>query len=163
MHVLRGYAAVALADPRDPKNVAHALRACGAFGAAFLTHAGIRYKRSTVDTQKAYRHMPLIHAGDSAEDVMRMLPFDCVPIAVECNGSTPLEHFEHPERAFYVFGPEDGNLSDVIIKSCRNNVRIPSVFCLNLAAAVNVVLYDRAAKNSPNRSVFINGIREPHP
>lgn len=158
MIVLRGFSAVALANPKDSKNVAHALRACGAFGAAFLTYAGTRYVRSTIDTQKAYRHMPLIQAGDSPEDVLRLLPFDCVPVAVECNGTVSLESYAHPERAYYIFGPEDGNLSPAIADACRDVVRIPSVFCLNLAAAVNVVLYDRVAKNTPDRTPHANGV-----
>lgn len=161
MIVLRGFSAVALANPRDPKNVAHALRACGAFDAAFLTYSGTRYKRQTVDTQKAYRHMPLIQAGDNPEDVMRMLPFDCVPVAVECSGSVPLEGFVHPERAMYIFGPEDGDVSRAIMDKCKHVVRISSVYCLNLAAAVNVVLYDRAAKKTPNGTRYAHGAPVP--
>jgi tRNA(Leu) C34 or U34 (ribose-2'-O)-methylase TrmL len=158
MIVFRGYFAVALANPRDPKNVAHALRACGAFGSAFLAYSGARYKHSTVDTQKAYRHMPLIHAGAKPEDVLTVIPHDCVPIAVEiAPNAKPLESYTHPERAIYIMGPEDGSLHQDVMDRCKDVVRIRSRYCLNLAAAVNVVLYDRSAKGTPISAAYEHG------
>ena len=47
-----------------------------------------------------------------------------------------------------MFGPEDGSLSKGDLAACHRFVRIPTNSCLNLAAAVNVVLYDRLAKRS---------------
>jgi hypothetical protein len=55
-----------------------------------------------------------------------------------------LGEFVHPPRALYVFGPEDGSLDRGLLAACHRFVQIPSRSCLNLAAAVNVVLYDRA-------------------
>lgn len=57
-----------------------------------------------------------------------------------------LVDFEHPEDALYVFGPEDGGLPKPIRLACHRFVFIPTHHCLNLAAAVNVVLYDRRLK-----------------
>jgi tRNA(Leu) C34 or U34 (ribose-2'-O)-methylase TrmL len=54
--------------------------------------------------------------------------------------------FEHPENALYVFGPEDGSLPKTVRLLCHRFVVIPTHHCLNLAAAVNVVLYDRRLK-----------------
>lgn len=156
----RGYFAVGLCLPRDPKNVASALRACGCFEAAFLAYSGKRYEKHAADTQKAYRHMPLMRAGDEPASILDVLPYDCVPVAVELvDGAAPLQHYRHPERAYYVFGPEDGSIPDDVVRRCRDVVRIPSVFCLNLAAAVNVVLYDRVAKGTVNNARFANGIQ----
>lgn len=77
------------------------------------------------------------------------LPFDCVPVAVELiRDRCPLERYVHPHSAFYVFGPEDGSVSKAVLDRCRDVVFIPSNLCLNLAASVNVVLYDRAAKRA---------------
>jgi tRNA(Leu) C34 or U34 (ribose-2'-O)-methylase TrmL len=45
-----------------------------------------------------------------------------------------------------VFGPEDGHVPKGVRGACHRFVTIPSDGCLNLAAAVNVVLYDRMAK-----------------
>jgi tRNA(Leu) C34 or U34 (ribose-2'-O)-methylase TrmL len=162
MLVYRGYCAVALANPRDSKNVAHALRACGAFGAAFLAYTGTRYAKSPVDAQKAYRHMPLLHAGDEPDAVLSVIPYDCVPVVIEIHPrSRPLESYTHPERALYIFGPEDGSVPATVMARCRDVLRIQSKFCLNLAAAVNVVLYDRAAKGSLRGQPFEHGAPVP--
>jgi tRNA(Leu) C34 or U34 (ribose-2'-O)-methylase TrmL len=54
-----------------------------------------------------------------------------------------LTDFVHPEWAIYVFGPEDGSLPKAVRHACHRFVWIPSEQCLNLAAAVNVVLCHR--------------------
>ena len=51
-----------------------------------------------------------------------------------------------PESAAYVFGPENGSLDEAMLDGCTHIVAIPGRTCSNLAAAVNVVLYDRIAK-----------------
>jgi tRNA(Leu) C34 or U34 (ribose-2'-O)-methylase TrmL len=69
------------------------------------------------------------------------------PVAVELLPTAePLMSFEHPEDALYVFGPEDGGLPKAVRLHCHRFVFIPTHHCLNLAAAVNVVLYDRRLK-----------------
>ena len=74
------------------------------------------------------------------------LPDECVPVAVErVAEATPLPEFEHPERAMYVFGPENGSLDETMIERCAHIVSIPGHECSNLAAVVNVVLCDRIA------------------
>ncbi len=55
---------------------------------------------------------------------------------------------KHPEDAFYVFGPEDGGLPKPVRLLCHRFAVIPTHHCLNLAAAVNVVLYDRRLKRT---------------
>jgi tRNA(Leu) C34 or U34 (ribose-2'-O)-methylase TrmL len=54
-----------------------------------------------------------------------------------------LETYTHPERAFYIFGPEDGSLKDDILSRCKDKIYISTKFCLNLAMAVGTILYDR--------------------
>lgn len=69
------------------------------------------------------------------------------PVAIELvPGSVPLDLFEHPEDTLYVFGPEDGHLPPGLRQVCHSFVQIPSFHCLNLAAAVYTVLYDRMVK-----------------
>ena len=78
---------------------------------------------------------------------MDAIPFDCDPVAVDLLADArPLPGFTHPERAFYIFGPEDGTLGKAITARCVHKVYIPTKHCLNLAMAANTVLYDRAAK-----------------
>ncbi len=57
-----------------------------------------------------------------------------------------LTTFVHPANPVYVFGPEDGSVPPVIRRHCYKFVYIPAYHCLNLSAAVDVVLYDRMAK-----------------
>lgn len=140
----RGFACVGLDNPKNHFNVGSALRAAGVYGAGFVAFTGQRYKKASTDTMKAYRHMPLIHATD----IFDVLPYDCVPVAVEIvlGLARPLPSYTHPERAFYIFGAEDATLGEKILSRCRDVVYIPTEACMNLAATVNVVLYDRLAK-----------------
>jgi tRNA(Leu) C34 or U34 (ribose-2'-O)-methylase TrmL len=139
----RGYACVGLYKPKDNHNVGGVLRAAGCYDIAMVAASGKRYKRHSSDTMAAHRHLPLIQT----EDLLDVIPFDCVPVAIEIlPGSKSLIDYTHPERAFYIFGPEDNSVPAKILEKCRDKVSIPTVRCMNLAATVNVVLYDRLAK-----------------
>lgn len=97
----------------------------------------------STDTMKAWRHMPCI----TAESVMDAVPFGCVPVVIElCDRAKSLVNFSHPESAYYIFGPEDGSVKKEIIERAPLVIQVPTRYCMNLAAAVNVVLYDRIAK-----------------
>lgn len=140
---LRGYAAIGLFMPKTAANVGSALRAAGCYGAAMVAVSGQRYRRAGTDTQASYRHLPLVQT----EDLHSIVPYDCIPVAVDLlEGAIELHKYVHPERAFYVFGPEDGTLGKSVTDWCRDKIVIPTRQCMNLAATVNVVLYDRLAK-----------------
>jgi tRNA(Leu) C34 or U34 (ribose-2'-O)-methylase TrmL len=140
---LRGYAAIGLHQPKTPANVGSVLRAAHCYGAALVVTSGQRYTRAPTDPQAAYRHIPLVQCADLHDAI----PFDCVPVAVDLiEGARPLHKYSHPERAFYVFGPEDGTLGPRITGWCRDTVYVPTRYCMNLAATVNVILYDRMVK-----------------
>lgn len=131
--------------PKTPTNVGSVLRAAHCYGAALVAQTGKRYHGVSTDTTKAYRHLPLL----SVDDLFSVVPHDCVPVAVDIlDDARSLVTYTHPERAFYIFGPEDGTLGKAITDRCRDKVFVPTAFCMNLAAAVNVVLYDRAAKEA---------------
>jgi len=144
---MRGYAAIGLDNPKNPINVGSVLRAAGVYGAAFVAVSGDRipykYHRTPTDTMKHYRHMPLIRVAD----LSTIIPFDCVPVAVDLvEDAISLPEYTHPERAFYIFGGEDATLGHRVLSWCRDTIMIPTDGCMNLAACVNVVLYDRLAK-----------------
>lgn len=142
---LRGYSAVGLFQPKTATNVGSVLRAAHCYGSALVALSGNRYKRSSTDTTKAYRHLPLLQVGD----LFDAIPFDCVPVAIDLvDGAREITTYVHPERAFYIFGPEDGTLGRAITDRCRDKVFVPTAFCMNLAACVNVVLYDRYLKGA---------------
>lgn len=140
---MRGYAAIGLHMPKTPDNVGSVVRACHCYGAAMVAMTGQRYKGARTDPQKGYRHIPLVHF----EDLKDAIPYDCVPVAVDLlEGARPMQTYTHPERAFYIFGPEDGTLGKHTTSWCRDVIYIPTAHCMNLAATVNVVLYDRMVK-----------------
>jgi tRNA(Leu) C34 or U34 (ribose-2'-O)-methylase TrmL len=108
-----------------------------------MAASGQRFGHNCSDTMKAHRHMPYFRVDDLKE----VIPYDCVPVAVDLvDGAIALQKYVHPERAFYVFGAEDATLGDRVLSWCRDRVFVPTFGCMNLAATVNVVLYDRMAK-----------------
>lgn len=147
---MRGYAAIGLLSPKSSANVGSVLRAAGCFDVGLVIVQGQRYQRACTDTTQQYRHMPLIHAN-----LRDAIPFDAVPVAVDLvEGARCLHGYTHPERAFYIFGPEDGTLGAATIEWCRDVIYIPTRGCMNLAATVNVVLYDRQKKRSREERVL---------
>jgi len=142
----KSYACIGLHNPKSPENVGSVMRAAGCFGVNSVYYTGNRYdiaKPFYTDTHKTYEQLPLV----GVEDLETIIPFGCVPIAVDLiDGAKPLTTFKHPARAFYIFGPEDGTLKKNITDFCSETLYIPTKGCLNLAASVNVILYDRMAK-----------------
>ena len=144
---MRGYAAIGLDNPKSGVNVGSVLRAAGVYQAAMVAASGTRFKagKMPTDTMCAYKHMPLLYASDLHD----VVPYDCVPVAVDLvEDAVSLFEYKHPERAFYVFGAEDATLGKRILSWCRDKVYVPTNGCMNLAACVNVVLYDRALKGN---------------
>ena len=140
---MRGYSCIGLYMPKNSLNIGSVLRASGNFEASFVAVCGKRYQKSCTDTMKQYKHMPLFHV----EDLRRAIPYECVPVAVDIiDGAIDLRKYTHPERAFYIFGPEDGTLREEITSWCRDTVYVPTNQCMNLAGTVHVVLYDRMLK-----------------
>ncbi len=143
----RGFAAIGLFRPKSAHNVGGVLRAAYVYGAAMVALAGDRSGSRDIhhctNTPKAERHIPVMR-GD---DLRSLIPFGAVPVAVDLvDGAKLLPAYQHPARAFYIFGPEDGTLGKQILDWCPHRVMVPTRICMNLAATVNVVLYDRIAK-----------------
>jgi len=138
----RGYAAIGLDRVKCKANLGGVLRAVGVFNADLVMVSGARLGKYATDTTKAYRHVPSLQV----DDLWANVPFGATPVVIEVRErAKPLTRFVHPESAFYIFGPEDGSVRKDIIERAPAVVRIPAG-CLNLAAAVNVVLYDRLLK-----------------
>ena len=141
---MRGFAAIGLDNPKSEINVGSAMRAVGVYGASMLAISGRRLRSGCTDTMKHHKHIPLLHA----DDIFDLIPHGCVPVAVDLvEGAKSLVDYIHPERAFYIFGAEDATLGERVLSRCRDIIYIPTHGCMNLAATVNVVLYDRMAKS----------------
>lgn len=143
---------IGLVNPKSPANVGMIMRAAGCYEANGVFYTGERFDRArkfAADTKNAARKIPLEHL-DNLQDAMA----DCghaegaVLVAIELiEGAEPLMDFVHPNNAYYIFGPEDGSIKKELLDLCAHVVYIPTIGCMNLAATVNVLLYDRMAKS----------------
>lgn len=139
-------AIIGLYNPKSPTNVGAVLRAAGCYDAAQVRYNGTRYSRAVkfqTDTQNSQERIQLVEMEDLTANVADDMEIVCVELVV---GATALPHFTHPENAIYVFGPEDGSLPQEMVDKAHHVVYVPTHGCMNLAATVNVVLYDRMAK-----------------
>jgi tRNA(Leu) C34 or U34 (ribose-2'-O)-methylase TrmL len=136
-----------LSNPKSPTNVGAVLRAAGCFQADSILYTGIRYDRAAAfctDTQSQSKNIPLV----SVECLIESVPEGAKIIVIElAENAESLANFQHPKNAFYIFGPEDGSVKQKVVNKADSVVYIPTHGCLNLAATVNIVLYDRFAKS----------------
>ncbi len=137
-----GYAALGLFGVKHMLNVGGVLRAAGCFNVRFVAIDTRRLPREASDTFGYPQYHPVLRGAD----LLAFQPHGCPAVCVELvPGAASLIDFVHPRRAYYIFGPEDGSVPATLRARCQHTVAIP-VEALNLAACVNVVLYDRLAK-----------------
>ena len=146
------FSCIGLYNPKSPENVGAVMRAAGCYGVSSVFYTGVRYDRAQsfiTDTKRVHLEIPLI----GIDDLKKIVPLGCTPVAVELvEGAQALPTYTHPDRAIYIFGPEDGSLNQEIRDWCEDVIYIPTEGCMNLAATVNVVLYDRMAKGLNTKS-----------
>ncbi len=143
---------IGLVNPKTPINVGGIMRASGCYGVDGVFYTGRRYELAArsgplqynADTKNAGERIPLTGVASLLAAIPADTQLICVDLVV---GATPLPDFVHPPKAFYVFGPEDGTIGQEIIDKADAVVYVPTVGCMNLAASVNVLLYDRLAKS----------------
>lgn len=139
---------IGLCNPKNPTNVGAVMRAAGCFQVDAVFYTGERYLRAArfnTDTKDVSSKIPLTGVDALLDDVPAHLKIVCVEFA---EGAQPLPAFQHPDNAIYIFGPEDGTLQQDVIDRADAVVYVPTLGSLNLAAVVNVVLYDRMAKST---------------
>jgi tRNA(Leu) C34 or U34 (ribose-2'-O)-methylase TrmL len=172
---------IGLVNPKSPQNVGTVMRAAGNYRVDSVFYTGQRYPRAVElnpDIPKMSRSVsqgvPLTGVTCLIDNVPENMQIVCVEFA---ENSTPLPEYQHPESAFYIFGPEDGTLSQEVIDRADAVVYVPTIGCMNLSATVNVLLYDRLVKSSQsfegneliresrdrNNNVKVRGIREQAP
>ncbi|MCW8833244.1 MAG: RNA methyltransferase [Colwellia sp.] len=158
LQVENSHVSVGLTNPKSPSNVGAVMRAAGCYSVDQVLYTGQRYANAAkysgakhnTDTKNARDKIPLlaiddfVHVKEQLENLSPSTKIICVDLV---EGATPLPHFEHPAQAFYIFGPEDGTISQAVIDCADEVVYVPTVGCMNLAASVNVLLYDRLAKS----------------
>lgn len=140
---MRGYFAIGVEGISKAMNAGNLFRSAHAFGAQFVftVAADPRVQKSHADTSRTPEHLPWY---DYATPDDLVLPSGCQLVGVELlDQAIELPSFRHPQRAAYVFGPERGVLSPALTKRCHHLIKIPTGFCINLATAGAIVMYDR--------------------
>lgn len=143
----RGYFAIGAERTSKALNLGNIMRSAHGFGAAFTFTIGAMYQamEARADTSKGQWHLP--HYNWKTLDEMQ-LPQGCVLVGVELTpDAVDITRFRHPLRAAYVLGPEKGSLSPPLLAKCRSVIKIPTRFCLNVAMAAAIVMYDRTLQN----------------
>ena len=137
---MRGYFGIAFYEPKFEENIGTAVRNAHCFGADFISVIGKRYKKQPSDTMATEKHIP-IYEYENLEDFLKHLPIESELIVVECDGGD-IKNFVHPSRAVYLLGGEDRNVP--FVKARR--IRFPTSYCVNMAVASALILYDRVIK-----------------
>lgn len=149
---------IGLFNPKSPENVSSVMRAAGNFAVDNVFYTGTRYPRAVKlhpgmvnMSRKVSQNIPLTGVTNLIDNVPANMKIVCVEFA---ENAIPLPEYQHPDNAFYIFGPEDGSMTQDIIDRADAVVYVPTVSCMNLAATVNVVLYDRLMKSSSCSKAF---------
>ena len=142
---------IGLINPKSPDNVGAILRASANYQVDSVFYTGVRYPqalkragRSVDMSRKLGKDIPISQADcliDSAPNDVKII---CIEFA---ENAIALPEFQHPERALYIFGPEDGSIEQEVVDKADYVVFVPTISCMNLSASVNVLLYDRMAKS----------------
>lgn len=149
---------IVLCNPKFGHNVGAAIRGASCFGVEHVFFTGNRipvdhpgYRLPREERMKGYKDVEWKQHSKPLD----LFDPSVVPVAIEFRpNSELLDEFIHPEKAVYVFGPEDGNIDKGLMHCCHRFVAIPTRHCLNLSIAVNIVLYDRIVKQR------LRGIKE---
>ncbi len=142
---------IGLSNPKSPDNVASIMRAAGNFRVNRVFYTGERYPRAVrlnPNHPNISRKVSKSVTLEGVDCLISRIPPHCSMVCVELvENAISLADFKHPENAYYIFGPEDGTISQDVINKADAVVYIPTQGCMNLAATVHVVLYDRLAKS----------------
>ena len=139
----KGYFAIGAERMSKALNLGNLMRSAHGFGSSFTFTVEATYQalEARADTSKGQWHIPHYNwtsAGDMA------LPQGCKLVGVELlEDAIDLPSFRHPLRAAYILGPEQGSLSEELLARCSYVIRIPTSFCVNVAMAGAIVMYDR--------------------
>lgn len=156
----RGYFGIGAEGVSKPMNMGALMRTANAFGASFIfsVNADDKIREAYLaDTSKAAGSVPYYPWTSIGE---MQLPKGCVLVGIELtDDAVDLPAFRHPFAAAYVLGRERGDLTPQMLARCAHVVRIPTRFCINLALAGALVMYDRMLAHGgyPARPIMPGG------
>ncbi|MBL4836304.1 MAG: RNA methyltransferase [Kordiimonadaceae bacterium] len=146
---MRGYFGIGIDGASKSGNMGNLIRTAHAFGASFAfavnpkveVHSGEFVTKPFTDTSKSHQQIPFYNYATAAEvDV----PQGCKLVGIEfTEEAIDLPSFKHPNQAVYVLGGERTSLSEEMQARCSQIIKIPTKFCLNVATAGAIVMYDR--------------------
>jgi len=139
----RGYFGIGVEGISKPMNFGNLSRSAFGFGASFVftVSPGKYIGKPPSDTTRSQDHMPW-YTFDTVADMR--LPDDCRLVGIELvDDAIDLPSFRHPLKAAYILGPEGGSLSPDMMELCEFIVKIPTHFCVNVATAGAIIMYDR--------------------
>ena len=143
----RGFFGIGIQNTKTEQNIGTLWRSASIMGASFIFTIGKRYKKQSSDTMASWKHIPLYNY-DTFEDFYKSIPYDCQLIGIELDDkSIPVNEFKHPERCIYLLGAEDIGLSKDAINKCHKIVQLPGYYCMNVAVAGSIIMYDRTIKS----------------
>ena len=140
---MRGYFGIGVERLSKPMNAGNLFRSAHALGAGFLFTVAGSYalRKAYSDTSQSTHQLPFYEFDDVPS---MMLPDRCQLVGIELiEGAVDLPTFRHPIQAAYVLGPERGSLSPDMLERCDHVIKIPTTFCINVATAGAIVMYDR--------------------
>ena len=140
----RGYVGIGIYNGKRTYNFGVLVRTARVFGADFVFSVGHRNPGET-SSVRAELSIPVFHF-ETLELFVASIPANARLVCVElAPGAVDIRTYEHPDRAVYLLGPEDGALPASIMRQ-RDTVLLPGAYPLNIAMAATVVLYDRLLK-----------------
>lgn len=140
---MRGFFAIGAEGISKPMNLGNLMRSAHAFGASFIFTIDAHRKLANPpsDTSNTPHHIPY-YQWRTIPDMN--LPRGCSLVGIELlDDAVDLPSFRHPLQAAYVLGPERGSLSPELVQKCDHIVKIPTSFCINVATAGAIIMYDR--------------------
>ncbi len=144
---MSGYFEIGIFHGKHEQNIGTLWRSAYTFGAVGIFTVGRRYKKQSSDTLKTWRQMPLRHY-QTYGDFLAYIPYSAQIVCIEMvDQGQSLPEFTHPKRAIYLLGAEDHGLPDHIWqKHFTVAIPTPYPFCLNVATAGSIIMYDRYIK-----------------
>jgi tRNA G18 (ribose-2'-O)-methylase SpoU len=139
-----GYVGIGIYNVKRTANFGALIRTARVFGADFVFSVGNRnpQQQSSVGAELT---LPLFHFPTMAQFIAS-IPVNARLVCVELTpAALAIKTYQHPPRAVYLLGPEDGTLPDAIMRQ-HDTVILPGAYPLNVAMAATVVLYDRVMK-----------------
>ena len=156
----RGYFGIGIEQVSKPGNMGNLIRSAHAFGASFVLTINPGFSKRELmktDTSATFEALPYFQY-DRHEEMQ--LPLGCQLVVIELTeAAVPLPSFRHPRRAAYVLGPEKESVSPNLQARADHIIQIPMKFCVNVATAGAIVLYDRLIQQGrfPDRPVGPGG------